>query len=389
MAWSSLDGVGPILQKRIFDTFGSLEAAWQAPIDELVRVEGIGRPLAEKIGALRSRCLPETLLTQYESQSQAFWTPADAPYPTLLFDIPDPPPILYYRGPLRFDNLPSSALAVGIVGTRRPSSYGVRWTRRLSQCLTQQGILIVSGLADGVDTLAHQSCLQNQGTTIAVLGTGTDVVYPSFNQALYSQILETGLILSEYPDGTPPDRGHFPRRNRIIAGLSRAVLVTEAPKRSGALITAYLANDYGREIYTVPGSLDNPTSRGCLRLINQGSQLILDEHNLLELLSNLPPIKGPSRGPKATSTKPHVEQLTLAAAAPVVNALAMPSPVPQPELSPDLAVVFEAISTEPLTLDNLVQQTQIETGKLLGSLVQLELLGLVIQLPGMRYQRQN
>ncbi|MEM9904367.1 MAG: DNA-processing protein DprA, partial [Cyanobacteria bacterium P01_D01_bin.44] len=186
------------------------------------------------------------------------------------------------------------------------------------------------------------------------------------------------LVLSEYPDGTPPDRGHFPRRNRIIAGLSRAILVTEAPERSGALITAYLANDYGREVYALPGSLDNSSSRGCLKLINQGSQMILDEYHLLESLGGLPVVTVSG----ATSPVPETEQLTL-------DAVPVAVPPLPPKLPPDLQVVFEAISDEPLTLDNLVQQTQLETGKLLGTLVQLELQGLVIQLPGMRYQRQN
>ncbi|MEM8809142.1 MAG: DNA-processing protein DprA [Cyanobacteria bacterium P01_G01_bin.38] len=383
MAWSSLDGIGPILQKRIFDAFGSLETAWNAPLEDLARVNGIGLPLAEKIGMLRSRCAPDTMLAEYEDRSQAFWTPADDDYPALLFAIPDPPPVLYYRG-ARYQGaqktkaLLSDALTIGMVGTRRPSSYGVRWTRRLSQRLTQQGSIIVSGLADGVDTLAHQSCLKEQGTTIAVLGTGVDVVYPAFNQALYDQVVETGLVLSEYPDGTPPDRGHFPRRNRIIAGLSRAILVTEAPERSGALITAYLANDYGREVYALPGSLDNASSRGCLKLINQGGQMILDEYHLLESLGRLPVVTATG----ATSPASQTEQLTLDAAPVAV-------PLPPPKLPPDWQVVFEAISDEPLTLDNLVQRTHLETGKLLGTLVQLELQGLVIQLPGMRYQRQN
>jgi DNA processing protein len=370
VAWSQIPGVGPILLKRIHAHFQGLAAAWAAPAADLMQVQGVGLLLAETIGQVRSHCSPADLLAQHETQSPNFWTPADPDYPALLWEITDPPPILYYQGPLRLNSL--SSLSVGIVGTRDPSDYGSRWTRRLSQYLARQGCVIVSGLADGIDTQAHHSCLQAAGHTVAVLGTGVDLVYPRRNQALHTDIAMTGLLVSEYPNGTPPDRSHFPRRNRIIAGLSRAVLVTEAPSRSGALITAYLANDYGREVYALPGSLDNSRSQGCLALIAQGSQLILGEEQLLQALGAL--------APPSESSFPAI------AHTPITDTPG-PETLPAIHLESPLQEIFQAIADEPIALDNLVQDTQIDTGTLLSSLTQLELLGLVEQLPGMRYQR--
>jgi len=219
-------------------------------------------------------------------------------------------------------------------------------------------VMIVSGLAQGIDREAHQQTLQQGGHTIAVLGTGVDQVYPMAHRTLQQGIATHGLLLSEYADGTPPDRSHFPRRNRIIAGLSRLTLVTEAPSRSGALITARLANDYGRDVYALPGSLDNLTSRGCLELIAQGAHPVLDEHTL----------------PAALGTLPMLDR-------------AEPASPPPPDLAPELAQVLAAIPTDPATLDQLVQQLPLETATVLSALVQLELLGLVHQEPGMRYGR--
>ena len=357
VAWSQVDGVGPVLQKRLFLNFGSLSAAWAASADQLLAVDGIGLLLADQIDRVRSRLSPAQCLAQFEARSTSFWTPADADYPPLLFEIPDPPPVLYYRGNLR---LTAAGLAVGIVGTRHPSDYGRRWTERLAQQLVQQGALIVSGMARGVDSIAHRCCVAAAAPTVAVLGTGVDVAYPSSNQTLHQQIQETGLLLSEYPDGTPPDRAHFPRRNRIIAGLSQAVLVTEAPERSGALITAHLANDYGREVYALPGSLDNPRSD-----------------------TKLPAARG-ALPIEATHPPTAALPATALSTAASTTTAALPDPA---DLPPALRAAFDGLSTEPIGLDRLAQQTDLPSSELLSSLMQLELEGYVEQLPGMQYRR--
>jgi DNA processing protein len=289
-----VEGVGPITLKRIQAYFGDLASAWAANAIDLQAVEGIGSKLATAIAQQR----PNLDLTP---PAVPFLTPADGAYPALLFEIPDPPPVLYYQGQLELLPQCQTQPAAAIVGTRSPSDYGRRWTRRISAALSRAGLTVVSGLADGIDREAHDSCLQHQGSTIAVLGTGVDVVYPRQNLDLHRAIAQRGLLLSEHPPGTPPDRVHFPRRNRIIAGLSRATLVTEAPAKSGALITARLANDYGRDVYVLPGSLDNPRCRGCLELVNQGAQLVLAEDTLVAALGAIP-VESLPQSPTAAAT---------------------------------------------------------------------------------------
>ena len=361
LAWSTLTGIGPILLQRLQRHFGTLAAAWDAPAAALGEVDGFGRQTCDSILRERSHLDPAELLATHSDHNPNFWTPADPDYPRLLLEIPDPPPVLYYRGQVNPQENQGILPAIALVGTRSPSDYGRRWTQRLTQALTESGWTIVSGLADGIDTLAHKTCLEAGGRTVAVVGTGVDIVYPSSNRALAQRILDQGLILSEYPAGTKPDRAHFPRRNRMIAGLSRATLVLEAPSRSGALITARLANDCGRDVYALPGSLDNERSLGCLELLNQGAQVVLGESDLLERLGSLP-----------SFLPAPVEQLSL---------------LPPPSLTPDLATILNAMSLEAIALDGIVQTTGLATGLVLGSLTQLEMMGLVTQLPGSRYQR--
>ena len=399
LAWSRLKDVGPVTIKRLWEHFGSLAQAWAASAGDLLSVDGIGLLIAERIVAQRPQLKPATMLAEHEKENKAFWTPADPGYPALLFAINDPPPLLYYRGNLRLNDAPN-VLSVGIVGTRGPSMYGKRWTQRLSSRLAREGAVIVSGLAQGIDTAAHTSCLNVKGLTVAVLGTGVDVVYPAQNRELHEQIAETGLLVSEYPDGTGPDRTHFPQRNRIIAGLSRVILVTEAPARSGALITSRLANDYCREVYALPCALEQGQGEGCLNLINQGAQMILGEQSLVDALGAIPSVKVllPGRLPgqlcgldslldlsKASSYADETPQPDGRSPHPVSAKPA--ATVPTSELSPLLAQVLKAVSIEPVVLDNIVQLAQAETGQVLSALLQLEIMGLVTQLPGMHYQR--
>lgn len=367
LAWSQISGIGPVLQKRIHQHFGSLTAAWAADRQALQRVEGVGEQILTAIEAQRRHLDPEVLLGKHQQQNPQFCTPADPDYPSLLWEIPDPPPILYYRGDLQAGESLGMPPMIAMVGTRQPSEYGKRWTRKLSKALAEKGLTIVSGLAEGIDTQAHLACLEAGGRTLAVLGTGVDVVYPPRNHSLYQKIQEQGLIFSEYPAGTQPNRAHFPRRNRIIAGLSRATLVMEAPARSGALITAHLANDYGREVLVLPGSLDNFRSLGCLGLINRGAQVILSEDHLLEMLGSLPNLD------VAGGLEPETRVI--------------------PDLEPDLAQVLQAIAElgqalgqGSIPFDLIIETTNLNPGTVSAALLQLELRGLIAQEPGMRYQ---
>ncbi|MUG94002.1 DNA-protecting protein DprA [Scytonema sp. UIC 10036] len=363
VAWSQISGVGPILLGRLQQHFGTLAAAWEATEAQLKEVEGFGFQTLSKVIQQRSRLHPEKFLQQHQQQNPHFWTPADPEYPRLLLEIPSPPPILYYRGEVDLRENLGQKPTVGIVGTRQPSEYGLRWTRQISMALAKNGFTVVSGLADGIDTESHSATIKAGGRTLAVLGTGVDVVYPSKNKELYKQILPNGLVLSEYPSKTPPDRTHFPRRNRIIAGLSRAVLVMEAPIKSGALITASYANEFGRDIYALPGRLDDYPSQGCLKLISQGAFPILRElDELLKMLGAIPELDS-------------------------IEAASPPQQLTLPDLSPELQQVMNVLSSEALPFDFIVQQTAMAPGLVSSALLQLELIGLVSQRPGMRYQR--
>jgi DNA processing protein len=363
LSWSQISGIGPILLKRLHQKFGSLETAWQASTDNLRQVEGFGEQVLKKVAEGRSHLDPEAFYPEHVLTNPNFWTPADPEYPRLLLEIPDPPSVLYYRGRVDLAENRGIKPLIAIVGTRDPSDYGKRWTCKISAALAASGFTVVSGMAEGIDTEAHSASLYARGRTIAVVGTGVDIVYPPRNRNLHAQIQDYGLVVSEYPTGTQPNRSHFPRRNRIIAGLSRATIVMEAPSKSGALITAYLANDYCRDVYVLPGSLDNPKAIGCLGLLSKGAQIMLNEGHLLEMLGNVPQLDAP-------------QQLSL------FNPPALVTTV-----SAHLRSVFDVISSEATSFDLIIQKSGLPAGEVSSALLELELEGAIAQLPGMRYQK--
>ena len=358
LAWSQIAGIGAVSLKKIYQHFGSLQEAWTASTIAFGEIDGLSsNAIAIQQGRVAD---PESLLAKHLETNPQFWTPADPIYPRLLLETPSPPPLLYYLGQVDPTENQGIKPMIGIVGTRNPTEYGKRWTKKITEALVSHGFGIVSGMAAGIDTVAHYSCLAANGRTIAVLGTGVDIVYPYSNRKLYQQLQSQGLIVSEYPAKTPPDRGHFPARNRIIAGLCRAVLIIEAPKRSGALITARFANDFGRDVYVLPGSLDNTRSLGCLSLLNSGAQVILGIEQLLEMLGTMPCLDRIQ-----TTSKP------------------------VPDLKPELERIYRLMEEDSVSLDAIVRQTGQNTGEILAALSQLELMDLVTQLPGMRYQIKN
>lgn len=374
LAWSQINGIGPILLQRLHQHFNSLAEAWTAKPVDLMRVEGLGKQIIETILQERTQLNPEEFLEKHLIKNPCFWTPADPDYPRLLLEISNPPPVLYYRGLVDVKENQGITPTVAIVGTRSPSEYGRRWTRKISTALAKSGFTVVSGLAAGIDTEAHTSCLEAGGRTLAVFGTGVDIVYPKPNERLRDRVLQQGLAISEYPAGTQPNKTNFPRRNRIIAGLSRATIVIEAPQKSGALITAYQANDFCRDVYVLTARLDDERSFGCLELLSKGahpilpsSDRLLSEDRLLEMLGALPKLD-------------KVEQLSLFPLNPTVEKQG-------PPLEPELAKVLSAIESGPSSFDTIVEASGLEAGTVSSILLQLELLGLVSQLPGMRYQR--
>jgi len=368
LAWSTVPRIGSVLLKRIYQKFDSLEIAWQASGQELAEVDGLGDQTIEGIIAARNAIKPLELLDLHESKNHSFWTPSDPEYPQLLWEIPDPPPVLYHHGNL---NKWSEESAIAIIGTRNPSSYGRKWARKIAKALAEHGFIVVSGLAEGIDAEAHQSCLEAGGISLAIVGTGVDKVYPAKHLKLYQELLKTGAIISEYPNGTTPEKSHFPQRNRIIAGLCRASIVIEAPVKSGALITAHQANDYGRDIYSLPGSLDTEQAHGCLQLINRGAQIILGIEELLESLGAMP-------------------QLDLRVNSNVNNKIEIATftTLDLSSLEPTQRKIMEVLSfTELKSLDRLVLDSGLGSGEVSLALINLEMNGAIAQSAGMRYQR--
>lgn len=368
LTWPRVSGVGPHRLKQIYLHFGSLAVAWHASKDELLAVDGIGLKVADAIASQRHRLDPDTVVQEIANRAVSndpsadilAFTPADTDYPDLLWEIPDPPSVLYAKG----QQIDFETRAIAIVGTRSATDYGRRWTRLLAKALAESGLTVVSGMALGIDGEAHTAALDAGGLTLAVVGTGVDVVYPRQHRDLCDRIQTQGAILSEFAPGTPPAKENFPRRNRIIAGLCRTTLVIEAPEKSGAAITAYLANDYNRDVFALPGNLDAPQARGCLKLIQRGASLIMGVEELLEAI-------GVSRSP---------QQPSLFDAIPAA---------PQPALDgPEQTAIWQALADDtPITFDRLAETTQLDAAQLSSALLMMELNDAIVQLPGMRYQK--
>ncbi len=279
-------------------------------------------------------------------------TYTDGRYPALLREIYDPPVLLYTRGAF----YPGSMPAVSVVGTRRPSSYGLRMSEMMARDLAAMGVVVVSGMARGCDTAAHRGALSAGGRTVAVLGSGVDVVYPPENRTLYNEIIEKGLVLSEYPMGTPPNPYNFPRRNRIISGFSMGVLVVEAPLRSGAMGTARLALEENREVFALPGPADSPKAEGTNSLIREGAVLVNRAEDIMAELN----IKPSSPRPRRRGAAPP---------------------------DSDEEIILRLMDEGPLHIDAIIEKTGLPPGRISSMLLDMELKGFIEQRPGKIFMR--
>ncbi len=273
----SVEGLGDVLFGRLVEAFGSASAILGADPTEARGVEGAGESLVRSLAGAwrRHTAWADAELARVEAAGWRVLGFDDPEFPELLRAIPDPPPALWVRGD------PSSISgSLAVVGSRRASPYGLEQSERFASALASLGVVIASGLARGIDGRAHEGALLAGGRTVAVLGCGLDVTYPREHAALADRIADSGAILTEHPLGTPPLAGHFPRRNRVLAGISWGVLVVEATARSGSLITAELAADYGREVFAIPGRIDSPTSRGTNDLLKDAAHLVSDVSDL-------------------------------------------------------------------------------------------------------------
>lgn len=282
LAISRVPHIGPARIDRLLARFGSLRVAWSAPSHEL-RAVLEPRPLAELL-AMRAHVEPHREIERMAQQGMRITHPGHAAYPRLLAEISGRPSVLYYRGSLH----QTDAKSVAIVGTRRATAYGRQAAARIAAELAQAGLTVISGLARGVDAVAHRAALEAGGRTIGVLGSGPDVIYPSEHRHLAEEIVANGAVVSELPPGAKPDAQNFPARNRIISGMSLGVTVIEAPLRSGALITATFAADQGREVFVIPGSVFAAASEGTNALLRDGARLVRDGADILADLSLSP-----------------------------------------------------------------------------------------------------
>jgi DNA processing protein len=351
LAFNLVNGVGPARLDRLIERCGSIEDAWRAGPGDMIAAGLDAKSSAALIKAQRTLEL-DAELARVERAGVQILTREHAGFPRALAQIPAPPPLIYVRG--RIQEVDDWSVAV--VGTRSPTSYGREATRRLAGDLAGAGVTVVSGLAIGVDTAAHQAALEAGGRSIAVLASGLDQVYPERNRELAERIVASGALVSEFPIGTRPIPQLFPVRNRLISGLSLATLVAEAGVQSGALITVRYALEQGRDVFAVPGPIFSPKSAGPNALIRDGAGLVTQAQDILEALN-----------------------LTAAAAQQEVQA-ALPE-------DPTEAALFELVSYEPQHVDELRRQTTLPITVVSSTLAILELKGLVRQSGAMQYVR--
>jgi len=349
LGFSLVRGIGPVRLRALLNHFGDLKMAWEAEAGELSRA-GLDRRSIENLLATRRRVCLDDEMEKVRRAGIRLITWEDDDYPYNLRHIENPPFLLYVKGELK----PQDEWAVAVVGTRRATVYGKEATRFLVSELARSHITIVSGLARGIDAVAHQAALDAGGRTIAVLGSGLDIIYPPEHKKLARAIVKNGALLSEYPLGTKPEGSNFPPRNRIISGLAKGVLVVEAGETSGALITADFAAEQGRDVFAVPGSIFYKSCRGTNKLIQQGAKLVLSAEDILEELN--------------ISMVEEREEVKEA--------------VPMTETE---ALLLQHLSTEPVHIDELGRATGLPISIVSSTLALMELKGLVRQVGGMNY----
>ena len=352
IALNMIPRIGPVRIRKLLDFFGTPESILAAPHSQLEKVSGLGPEAAREVAHWQEKVDLPAELERIRDFGAHVITQADSTYPPLLREIHDPPTVLYVWGEL----LEKDQHAIGVVGSRKTTHYGIESSRKLSYQLAYSGLTVISGLARGIDTAAHQGALAAKGRTVAVIGGGLEFLYPPENRELAERIAAgQGAIVSEFSMRVQPDRQSFPMRNRIISGWSFGTLVVEAGLNSGALISANMALEQGRTVYAVPGPIDRPNSMGSNKLIQQGAKLVMDASDILDELGTL-----------------FRHEPELIRSAPV-------------DLSPEQEKVYHAITDSETAIDRIVSQSGLPTGQVLSTLLTLEMKRLVKQLPGQRF----
>ncbi|RMF44842.1 MAG: DNA-protecting protein DprA [Planctomycetota bacterium] len=351
-------GIGPVLYYRLVSALGSASAALSADPRELTDVDGVSPTLAARMRSADARQRAQQVADQCRELGIAILLPEDPEFPRLLREIPDPPMVLFYRGQWS----PSDAMAIAIVGTRGATQYGRSQAELLARSLARAGLTIVSGLARGIDAAAHHAALEAEGRTIAVQAGGIDAIYPPQHRELAGRIERAGVIVGEVPPGAKPKKGMFPQRNRLISGLALGTIVVEAGTRSGALITARLAGEQGREVFAVPGLVTNPRSRGCHQLLRDGAVLVESAQDVLDALGPL--VEGVTLSPGQTIRHPAEMQL-----------------------NEQETLVLQAIGVEPTDINKVIVASGLPVPRVLGTISVLEMKKLIRRISGQLVQR--
>ena len=349
IGFNLVKGIGPVRLEKLLQYFGDIQTAWEARSYQ-IQAAGLNETLLQRMIDIRNRVSLDVLEQEINSQGIKVLTWDDPEYPDRLRQITQSPFVLYIKGEIDTDDIWS----VAIIGTRRYSAYGQQVAENLSHTLAHNGITIISGLARGIDGIAHKAALAAGGRTIAVLGSGLDKLYPPEHRDLANLISKQGALISDYPLGTPPDGSNFPPRNRIISGLSKCIIVIEAGEKSGALITATYAAEQGKEVFSVPGKITSPMSRGTNLLIKQGAHPLLDPQDVLDMLN-----------------------MTLVAEQRVIR-----KGLPE---DPKEAVLYQTVGDEPLHVDEISSLVNMPIEEVTSTLALMELKGMVRKTFGMKY----
>jgi len=353
LAWNKISDLGPKRFYKLLEYFGSADAAWQAKSGEISKVLNLSPKISSRISEEKNNTNPQHELDLIHKHQASVITIEDVLYPENLKAIHCPPPVLYYKGTI----LELDKNAISIVGSRKATYYGKMVAEKLAKDLALAGLTIISGMARGIDTAAHKGALSVNGRTIAVLGCGIDYIYPPENRGLAQEIEASGAVISEFPFSTLPERQNFPRRNRIISGLSLGTVVVEAAEKSGALITADFALDQGREVFAIPGNITSPLSNGSHNLIKQGAKLVNNYQDILEEIH--------IAFPQKTNEKEIILENT--------------------SLTAEEKIIYQIITKEPSQIDEIIETSKLSIGKVSEILLNLELNDLIKEIEGKRF----
>ncbi len=361
IALNLIGNVGPVRVRQLVERFGDATAILRATREQLLRVNGIGEETAAAIAAWEKTVDLNAELKKIDEFGCRVVIQTDDEYPPLLRQIYDPPVVLYIKGGL----LSKDKNAVAMVGSRMTTHYGVEVARKLAYQLAYLGVTVVSGGARGIDSAAHQGALSAKGRTVAVLGTGINLVFPPENAELYERIASSGAVLTQFPFNRPGDKQTFPIRNRLVAGMTLGTVVVEANLTSGALITANFANEYGRQVFAVPGRIDSPRSKGCHELIKKGAKLCEGAEDILSEFEYLFP---PSNRPPSTAET---------------------GVLPALELSENEQKVYATLTSEELGIDEVIRKSGLPASAVSVGLLSLEMKRIIRQLPGKMFLRNQ